>query len=105
MTSATLPVVGPAGADRTPVVDPSTDEPAFEVAQTGSDQVAGPGVPAGEAARQQAAVIDSVAAVENGATPAPETADEAPTTTPTPAKKATRRAATKAAPAAQEEKS
>jgi hypothetical protein len=93
----------PTGADVAETSPPATD-PA-QTGRTGADQVAGPGVPAGEAARQQAAVIDSVAAVENGATPAPDTADEAPTTTPTPAKKATRRAATKAAPAAQEEKS
>jgi transcriptional regulator with XRE-family HTH domain len=46
-----------------------------------------------EATRQAQAVLDAVAAVETGATP-----------TPKPAKKATRRAATKAAPAAQEEK-
>jgi transcriptional regulator with XRE-family HTH domain len=50
-------------------------------------------VPADEADRQQAAVVDSVAAVD------------APTTTPKPAKKAARRAATKAAPAVQEETS
>jgi transcriptional regulator with XRE-family HTH domain len=52
-----------------------------------------PVVPADEASRQLAAVVDSVAAVD------------APTTTPKPAKKAARRAATKAAPAVQEETS
>jgi transcriptional regulator with XRE-family HTH domain len=93
----------PTGAD-VAETSPTATDPA-QTGRTSADQLAGPGVPAGEAARQQAAVIDSVAAVENGATPAPDTADEAPTTTPTPAKKATRRAATKAAPAAQEEKS
>ena len=103
------PTTAPTGVDVA-----ETGPVATGPAQTGSagpDPMAadpsdgGRGVPAGEAARQQAAVIDSVAAVENGATPVPDTADEAPKTTPTPAKKATRRAATKAAPAAQEEKS
>jgi transcriptional regulator with XRE-family HTH domain len=59
-------------------------------------------IPVDEAGRQQAAVVDAVAAVDTGAAPAP---DATPTITPKPAKKAARRAATKAAPAVQEEKS
>jgi transcriptional regulator with XRE-family HTH domain len=81
-------------------------------------ETAGPAVPAGqgpdeaapaapavapdEAEALQEALVESIAAVDNGATPTPDTA---PTTTPKPAKKAARRAATKAAPAVQEETS
>ena len=61
-------------------------------------------VPADEAGRQAAAVLESVAAVEAGATPAPR-ARRTTRSTPKTAKKATRRAAAKAAGAAQEEKS
>jgi transcriptional regulator with XRE-family HTH domain len=81
-------------------------------------ETAGPAVPAGqgpdeaapaapavapdEAEALQEALVESIAAVDNGATPTPDTA---PTTTPKPAKKAARRAAPKAAPAVQEETS
>ncbi len=59
-------------------------------------------VPSDEAEHLQEALVESIAAVDNGATPTP---DAAPTTTPKPAKKAARRAAPKAAPAVQKETS
>ena len=61
-----------------------------------------PAAASDEAEQLQEALVESIAAVDNGATPTPDTA---PTTTPKPAKKAARRAATKAAPAVEEETS
>jgi transcriptional regulator with XRE-family HTH domain len=90
---------------------PPADEPTEATASTGatvSNEATAsneatvpaqqPTVPADEAARQAEAVVESVAALDDGATPTPRS-------TTKPAKKATRRAAAKAAPTAEEEKS
>ena len=74
--------------------------PAVDVAHEAGPATAA--VASDEAEQLQEALVESIAAVDNGATPTPDTA---PTTTPKPAKKAARRAATKAAPAVQEETS
>jgi transcriptional regulator with XRE-family HTH domain len=95
----------PPATDEPPAIDKpvATDEPPADVPTTAAAPAATGVVPAPDAAapppavegatQRARAVLDAVAAVETGATP-----------TPKPAKKATRRAATKAAPAAQEEK-
>jgi transcriptional regulator with XRE-family HTH domain len=90
--------VAPAATGAEPSPAGSTPTPATSHDAAPADAAVAPDV----AENLQEALVESIAAVDNGATPTPDTA---PTTTPKPAKKAARRAAPKAAPAVQEETS
>jgi transcriptional regulator with XRE-family HTH domain len=103
-----VPVEDDVPVEHTPVEHTPAEHDAAE--HDAADTPAADEAPGREAEPElQAALVESVAALDNGATPAPVSAEDTTTaditTTAAPAKKATRRAATKAVPTAQEEKS